>query len=161
MARQTKTFKIDGETYVVRQLTTTVGIPLGHRLVKAFGPTIREFVKSLPKGGLSEFARQLLAGNVEEERLEQLFVVLLEAVEGCPTPLLGELGASFSEQTTIQAAGLTLPLSSGDIYDEHFAGRPGLWLKWVAACVQFNFAGFFTSSPRSAATATESPTPTA
>jgi hypothetical protein len=163
MARQTQKFVIDGDAYTVKQLTTSVGIPLAHRVVKVFGPAIRDFVKGMPKGGVSEFARSLMAGTVEDEKLVELGVVALTAFENCPTPLLTELGVVFSENTTIKSGNLELPLSAGDIYEEHFAGRPLTWLKWVMACARFNWAGFFSSSTRSAqaTAASETTTPSA
>src|SRR5690348_14209716 len=138
MARKTEKFEFDGETYTVTQLPTSIGIPLGHRLVKAFGPTVREFVKQMPKGGLEEFVRSLMKGEIPDDTLAELGLVLLEALENCPTQLLSDMGVVFADSTVIRAGTLefakgSVPheakLSAGTTYDDHFAGRPMLWMK--------------------------------
>ena len=173
MARKVEKFEFDGETYTVTQLPTSIGIPLGHRLVKAFGPTVREFVKSMPKGGLVEFARDLFSGKVSDDKLETLGILLLEALENCPTQLISDMGVVFADATVVRAGLLEfakgsvpheVKLSAGTTYDDHFAGRPLLWMKWVIACARFNYSGFFSSSnssPAAEAAAKGETTPTA
>jgi hypothetical protein len=146
MSRRPAALTIDGETYEVTPLSTTVGLPLGHRLVKALGPTLRGVLAGMP--GDAAIDEAAIAG------------AMLKAIEDAPTELLLELGKAFAGSTKVKAASLLISLGEPSVYDDHFAGRYGLWLKWVIACAKVNFSGFLGSSGNSAKipapTATES-----
>jgi hypothetical protein len=144
MSRRPATLTIEGETYEVTPLSTTVGLPLGHRLVRALGPTLRTVLAGMPSE--SEIDEGTIAG------------ALLKAVEDAPTELLLELGKAFAGSTKVKASTLMLSLGEPTIYDDHFAGRYGLWLKWVIACAKVNFSGFLGSSGSSAKTQAPSET---
>jgi hypothetical protein len=144
MARRPVTLSIEGEAYEVTPLTTTEGLPLGHRLVRVLGPTLRGVLSDMPTDA-----------TIDEGKIA---AAVLKALEDAPTELLIELGRAFAASTKVKASSLMLSLGETAIYDEHFAGRYGLWLKWVMACAKVNFSGFLGNSGSSAKTQVQAAT---
>jgi hypothetical protein len=149
MSRKTQKFQIDSEVYEITQLGTELGMPLGHRLLKACAPSVRSFVAQIAASD-----EKTLGKALDEIGEVGVLVRIVEAFEQAPTELLADLAKTFAAVTTVKSATLMLPLEA--TYDDHFAGRYDHWVKWLFACVKLNFsARFLGSSAGSGA----SPTP--
>lgn len=159
MSRKVQKFPIGGEVYEITQLGTEIGMPLGHRLMKALAPSVRAFVAQIAASD-----EKTLDAAIEKIGELGIALQLIDAFEHAPTELLIEFGATFREHTKVKSSTLWLPLA--DLYDDHFAGRYDLWVKWVLACVKLNFGARFLGSgsgsgaspnPASGSATTESP----
>lgn len=136
MSRKTQKFQLGPEVYEITQLGTELGVPLGHRLMKALAPSVRDLVTEI--AGSDAKTLQAAIGQLGEVGVA---IKLVQAFEGAPTDLLVELGKTFAQVTTVKSSTLMLPLDG--LYDDHFAGRFDHWMQWVFCCVKFNFGASF------------------
>ncbi len=138
MARQTRVFGIDGESYEVTQLGAERGMELYHELVKEVGPLLQEYLgaQGAPAGA-----------DAEEQDVNLTFgKFLVRAIAQVSKSLLRDLRVAFAANCKVHVSGMPVPLSTGDTFDQHFAGRYGLLTKWMVECLKFNFLGFLADS---------------
>lgn len=142
MARQTKVIGIEGESYEVTQLGAERGMELYHALVKEVGPLVQEYLSPKKKSGESE-----PGGEPEDEDVNLTFGrFLLTAIGKISKELLRELRVAFAANCKVHVSGMPMPMTTGDLFDQHFAGRYGLLTKWLLECLKFNFLGFLADS---------------
>lgn len=134
MAKKKETISIDDQSYVVEQLGAVEGMRIYQRLVKALGPVAREALAQ--------------AGSLDTEAAQATLVI--RALELLPDDLMSELADKFSRSCHVKVGSASMPLSTADLFDQHFAGRYGHLTKWIIACAKFNFADFLAKPASSA-----------
>jgi hypothetical protein len=142
--RKTETFEIAGSKYTITQLGATQGSKLYHELIKALGPTIRSKLENY---------KELLDLEGKDETASSVAVMslFLEVYESLPLDLVSRLQFVFSETTKVQMGEIWMELSTGDIFDQHFAGKYESMMMWLFTALKFNFAGFLGSKAKGGA----------
>ena len=142
--KKTETFEIGGSKYNITQLGGTEGSAFYYELVKALGPTIR---------GKLENYKDLLAleGKDETASSVALMSLFLEVYEALPLDLVSRLQTAFAKTTEVKMGDIMIGLSTGDIFDQHFAGKYEAMMQWLFACLKFNFVGFLGSKAKGGA----------
>ncbi len=143
--RKTETRDIGGLRYQVMQLGAIRGRAVMLRLTKVIGPAIAALMAAKPKGegkGILDVDVAALGGIFE--KLE-----------------LTEADLEFFCQAFGEVSFVTLPDGKHprvvDCFDDHFAGRYGDMLSWLAFSAEVNFGDFL--SKASAAIPAESASP--
>lgn len=124
MARQVKTFTIDGSSYTISQLGALKGRKIWLKLVQLMAAPMREMAKA------DHFDEQSIMG------------ALAAGVENLDEATLEELYEAFGEACTIAVSATNNPALTGVVFDNHFAGNYQAMSVWLFECVKFNFAGF-------------------
>lgn len=122
MPVEVKSKQIGDCTYRVRQLPAIQGRKVLVRLMKMFGPAL----ESLGKNTEANIGSMLSGAleNLDEEVFESL----------CDT---------FAKYTEFELPnGNYVGLGEVGMFDQHFTGKYGQMLQWLAFCVQVNFADF-------------------
>lgn len=121
---KTKSVNIDGDDYVITQLGAVTGRRIWLKLLKVIAAPMRVLAGS--HGGLSE---------------ETIASALASAVESLDDATVDELYTTFGPRCTVRV-GERMPELTGEVFDQHFAGRYVSMSKWLLECVLFNFADF-------------------
>lgn len=140
MARKTEVVAIGATQYTITQLGAVEGRRLYKKFVTAIGPLLREAISELQNA-------------LKEKRdLELVFgALLMKGIEVLPLELFEELCVAFSVSSTIKhamatgAAPIDVPLSTGDLFDSHFAGEYMQLTAWLGHCIRVN--GFLAKLP--------------
>lgn len=137
MAIETRERHIDGLRYTVTHMPTRKGLALLVRLTKILGPGLGAFL-----GGAGRAAR--LPGESGTE--VALALGTSDAVHDlCERLDAGELQFAIDELarcTTVQVERDEPVLA--DIFDDHFAGRYDVLLRWLRFALEVNYARTFT-----------------
>jgi hypothetical protein len=157
MPRKVETFELDGEHYRVTQLGALEGRRLLVKVSKTLGPMLSR-LKLEKKPG-----KTLVESALEAEVFPALGGFLQELDEG----LFDELCQKFAELTEVRVRDRgqenwpTLGSHGGAVFDEHFAGRYGLMVRWFGKCLAINGGDFLSAlermSPPSASVGEASP----
>lgn len=120
MPVEVKSKTIGDCTYRVRQLPAIQGRKVLVRLMKMFGPALESIGKNTDVGSMLASALE----NLDEEVFDSL----------CDT---------FAKHTEFELAnGNYVGLGEPGMFDQHFTGKYGPMIQWLAFCVQVNFADF-------------------
>jgi hypothetical protein len=124
--RQTKDVEIDGRIYTLTQLPATVGRKTFIGLMNASSDLITLSVAGKSGGG----------GFTAKDLVSALLKVAND-------DLLDGLCKLFGEHTRLRGASENdRPLLIDLAFDNHFAGRYGTMLLWLAECLLFNYPDF-------------------
>jgi hypothetical protein len=125
MAREKQSRSIDGVTYTVTQLPGRASLRTLARVARMFGP-------------VANIAGGLVPAIVDTLRKLDLDDVVILAEE-------------LADGATVRASVVTRDRSHVDLpldLDEHFAGKVGPMLEWIAFALEVNFAPFFADLAR-------------
>ncbi len=125
---------IDGYSLRVTQLALGVSRPMAFKLLKVAGPAIASFVGELDGKKLADVKPSAMAGAIREltERLDYATFDLFVKTFAGVTEVLGADGSNT--------------LLSGSIDLDAFDGNYATLCKWLAFCVEKNFASFLSGS---------------
>lgn len=135
--------EIDGTTYHLHTLGARDGRHMLVRLTKVLGPSVGRLAESTvdPKGQGGKGLAEAVAGAIYE---------LSEHLSEADLDWICE---KFGNRTEIDQEGGKRHLLDLELQELHFAGRFGTMIKWLAACLEVNFADFFAMSASAAKTA--------
>lgn len=123
---------IGTRTFVVTALPTTHGRRLFFRLVKICGPSVTKFIASME--GVTD-VRQMDAAV--------LATAAEELIRNLDEPAFNDFYETFAQHTQISTdGGGQVPLER--VGATAFAADYGTMIKWLAFCLEHNFASFFT-----------------
>jgi hypothetical protein len=133
---ETRERTIGEHTYRVTQLGTKRGSAMLVKLVKLLGPGCGSFIGGLgraPSGNSGEWESALALGL--GDALHDLATRLDEAQ-------FAAVCDEFAKQTAVVLSAELEPRLS-DIFDDHFAGKYDVMLRWLRFCMEINFSSFF------------------
>lgn len=138
MLRETKEKVIDGRTYKVTLLGAKAGRAMLVRLTKLLGPAVASFVEGTlhAKGGATESLTSGFAEAVREltNRLSEAeFAAICDELSKQTAVVIDDEREHREPQLN-------------NIFDDHFSGRYGAMLQWLAFSLEANFASFFGAS---------------
>ncbi len=136
MAKKTETFTVGEDVYQITQLGVEQGGDLYHDLLKSVGPTIRKKLGNL---------QELIQEGDELKTASNVSSFIIEVMENIPKELMREMRAMFKATTNVKVGELFLPLSSGDLFEQKFAGRISAMQSWIITCLRHNFSDFLPS----------------
>jgi hypothetical protein len=143
MARKVETFALDGEHYRVTQLGAVDGRRLIVRLIKTMAPLLRGVemagAKPTPQGVLSRVL------ETSDGKVFGAVADFLQEFDGAFFEELCEKFASATEVRVTDGSTERWPTLSTTVFDEHFAGRYGLMLRWFVRCLALNGADFLSA----------------
>lgn len=123
---------IGDRTFVVTALPTTHGRRLFFRLIKICGPSVSKFLASLE--GVTDLRK--VDASVLASAAEELIRNLDESA-------FNDFYETFAQHTQVSTdSGGQVPFSKVAV--NVFAADYGSMVKWLAFCLEFNFASFFT-----------------
>jgi len=122
MAKKTETATIDGETYEITQLGGLQNLDIFQRSAGRISAAMVEANKK------TTTAERAAAG--------------VDMLASFPPGLFEEMRKAFTDSCKVKAGSLFLDLGKGDIWDQHFAGRPLHAFAWFYKCMQVNFSDF-------------------
>lgn len=130
--------------YRVTQLGAKPGRAMLVRLVKLLGPGIGSFVGGIGRvGPPPSKPNELQLEAMEESGLALGFADgIHELCARLNEKDFGELVDQFARHTVVVVSDELQPQLT-EIFDQHFAGRYDLMLKWLAFCLEINFGSFF------------------
>lgn len=115
--REVQIHNIDGTDYRIQQLGAKVGKTVLMRLFRIAGPAM-------------------------EAKDDEQVTRLLGALGDAEVDFLCETFAKTTAVCMTNAKGQACELELSNIFDEHFAGKYDLMLKWLWACIKANFETF-------------------
>jgi hypothetical protein len=127
MARVAQVVQVDDTSYEITPLPTDEGLALYEELVNV---AQKAFAGDAPASGGAE---------------ELVAALIFKSLSALPTGTMQRLSRVFAKTCRIgaSAGGAQLWVEmSGEMYDDHFAGRYLHWTSWVLACLKVNFADF-------------------
>lgn len=135
MARRTEKLSLDGSTYEITQLPATQGLEVYAKLLKVLGPMLRAALSD------SEIAAEAKQGETAGAGAK-LATIIIRGFESLEPAFTLELAQLFARHTKVQMTAGMIELSSGDIFDQHFAGRFAHMTRWMLAHLKLNYADF-------------------
>ncbi len=152
MARKTELLVIDGTTFEITQLPATEGLLVYNKLLRVLGPVIRS---ALGEPELTSAAKSADADAPEKAITAnaglRIASIILQGFEALDPAFTLELAQQFSRNTNLKLESAMVPLSAGDIFDQHFAGRYAHMTRWLVAHLKLNFSDFLVALVGSAA----------
>jgi hypothetical protein len=136
MAKKTETFVVGDDVYQITQLGVEQGGDLYHDLLKSVGPTIRKKLGNI---------QELIQDGDESKTAANVGSFIIEVMENIPKDLMREMRVMFKHTTKVKVGELFLPLDSGDLFDQKFAGRISAMQSWIITCLRHNFSDFLPS----------------
>ena len=132
----TRSKKIGDCTYKVTLLSAGEGLPINALLLRVLGPAVATLAGDIPPDftSIKDLPWQAIARAVNS------------AIHNLDAQDLRTLVDTFAPKTQVVQPDGKQPFLH-DVFDLHFAGRYALMYRWLAFCVQENFADFLDILP--------------
>ena len=125
----TATRTIGARTFIVSALPTVHGRRLFFKLVKIVGPSLTKFIASIEGEDIAQANARTLAAAAEE------------LIKSLDESTFDDFYDTFASHTQVSTEHGQVPFAR--VSATVFSGDYGSMVKWLAFCLEFNYASFF------------------